>query len=182
MSVVAKDTVLGLETSVKQFQEYINSKLTWAGTNNVYGLLYPINSDSGTVLEAYIGNGLQKKEYAQVFINDTITSSIGFLEVGNRNLSSGHNATVDIICTMRLDKAYSSNDRQDERALLEFERIIVGYYAVKEIVELKLGIELVFSGFYIENIKHNDMHPWLVFSMRVVLTYKDDLNCGLSVN
>lgn len=181
--IFIKDTTYGLETTVKYLQQYIDANIPWLGINNVYGLIYRNSSDKGIKPEAYIGDGSTNKEYDNIFCNDNITSSIGILEVGNRNLSNGRNVDVDVIVTMRIDKAFNSNERNDELAMLQFERVLKGYYGINTIEELKQGIENVFSGFYYDDMLYRDMHPWLVFSMRINLMYNDDINCNsLNVN
>lgn len=175
MTVFAKDTVYGLESSVKDFQEYIDDNLTWSGTNEVYGLLYPTMRGDNRVLEAYIGTGTKKTEYRQVLVNDKVTSTIGFLEVADRALIDNWVTEIDVIVSVRLDRAFGSNDRNDELAMLQFSKIIKDFYGVGQIKYIKRGIDSVFSGFYTDDIKHRDMHPWLVFSMGIDLQYDYDV-------
>lgn len=181
--IFVKDETYGLETTIKHLQQYIDANITWLGDNYIYGLIYKNSSDKGIIPEAYIGDGITKKVYAKVFCQDNITSTIGFLESGDRNLSGGRNVNVDAIVTIRLDKAFDSNIRNDELAMLQFERLLKGFYGINEVLTSKQGIENVFSGFYYDNMLYRDMHPWLTFSMQINLLYNDDLKCNtLSVN
>lgn len=184
MTVFAKDTVYGLESTIYGLQNHINTNIAynatyntlgWRGTVNVYGICYPTVRNGNRILEAYIGTGIKNKEYSQVFINDKVTASIGFLEVGDRNLEDTKNVDVDVIVTMRLDLAYNSDLRSDELAMLQFERVLNSFHGIYNVISSKVGIEDVFSGFYIDDIQYRDMRPWLVFSMRVNLKYSDDI-------
>jgi hypothetical protein len=84
MTVFAKNTTYGLETRIKEFQEYLNNNLPnyWSGELEIYGICYPViknvNGTDITVPEAYKGTGRQNKEYKEVFINDNVAASIGF--------------------------------------------------------------------------------------------------------
>lgn len=183
MTVFAKDITYGLETTIKHLQEHIDSKLTWSGNNNIYGLIHRNSSEDGIIPEAYIGSGSNNKEYKQVFVNDKLTSSLGFLESGDRDLVNGRNVDIDVIVTMRLDLAFPDDLRNNELAMLQFERILKSFYAINTVESSKQGIENVFSEFYYDNIIYRDMHPWLVFSMRVNLFYNDNItNCSISVH
>ena len=184
MTVFSKNTNYGLDSTVYEIQHHIDSKIAynattnalgWRGTVNVYGLCYPTINDGNRVLEAYIGTGTKNKEYSRIFVNDKITASIGFVEVGDRDLSDTRNVNVDVIVTMRLDLAYNSNLRNDELAMLQFERVLESFYGIYEVESSKTGIEDVFSGYYFGDILNRDIHPWLVFSMRVNLKYEDDI-------
>lgn len=184
MTVFAKDTVYGLETTIKDLQGHINNKIAynatynplgWQGTVNVYGICYPTYRNGNKILESYKGTGIKSTEYGEIFINDKVTASIGFVEVGDRRMEDVMNVDVDIITTMRLDIAYNSDLRNDELAMLQFGNVLKSFYGIYNIIGLKIGVDDVFAGYYFDNIIHNDIHPWLVFSMRVNLKYENDI-------
>lgn len=176
MTVFAKDITYGLETRVKEFQEYLNTKLAnyWSGELEIFGLVKPKLKDDIIVPEAYKGTGIGEKEYTEVFINDKVTASVGFI-LQDRSTLPDRKANIDIAFTLRIDRIYPNSTTRDiEKALLEAEKIIEGFFAVDNVLDIKEGITDVFAGFDTERIKHRDMHPWYVFSLNVDLPYYDD--------
>lgn len=188
--IIAKTNTYGLDKEIKKLQTFINGRLSseqewgdssigWEGTVNIYGLLQKTERENGTILEAWTGTDTNKKEYTQVFINDNITASIGFVEVGTRSIIGVKSTTIDCIVSMLLNKAYPNEaERQDEYAIMKFERVLNEYNGNIELTELRKGINDVFSGYYTGNIKHRDMHPWLVFSLRMNIEYYDSTKCN----
>lgn len=175
MTVFAKDTVYGLETTIKDLQNHIDTNLTWSGTNNIYGLVYPILRDGNLNLESYKGTGINNKEYGEIFINDKVTSTIGFLTTSDRNTGEDLDVDIECICTVRLDLAYNTDLREDEQAMLHFRKVMNSFYAINNVEYIKTGLNNVFSGYYVGNLLNRDMHPWLVFSMGFNIKYPDDI-------
>jgi hypothetical protein len=185
MTVFAKNTTYGLETRVKEFQDYLNVELPqyWAkesdGTQHpeeiyIYGLVRKLLRDDSVYPEVYKGTGVKQKEYKELFIDDKVAASVGFL-VLDRNPFQNHQANVDIIFTLRIDKIYPDSTTRDiEKALLEAEKVVERSTWVSNVLDIKEGIEDVFSDFETEPIKHRDMHPWYVFSLNVDLFYPDN--------
>lgn len=186
MTVFAKDMTYGLESKVLLLQNHLSKKLIydvssnpsgWQGEVEIYGLIYKIESDKGILPEAYKGTGSKNMEYKQVFVNDKVSATIGFLETGNRTLGNPKKTNLDMICTVRLDKIYASNLRNDELAFLQTENALnsfPGFRVINNSPALKQGVNNVFSGFYTDNIKNRDMHPWLTFAFNFDLLYQDD--------
>jgi hypothetical protein len=187
MSVFAKDNVYGLDFVVKTIQQDVFDYVSydanvrpygWEGDVDVYGLIYRKQITEGLVPETWLGTGTNNKEYSRVFVNDKISASIGFLETGVRNLENW-TATLDAILTIRLDLAYASRSdlRSQEHAILMFQRALKYSSAVSKPLQLKQGVEVVFSGFYNQNIRNRDMYPWLVCSMPISVQYSDNIDC-----
>lgn len=175
MTVFVKNITYGLETRIKEFQNYLNTKLAsyWSGEIEIYGLVYKNERDGIIVPEAYKGTGIRNKEYESIFIDDRVACTIGFL-ITDRALLPYRTATLDIIFSLQIDKIYSTTTRDSERALLQAEKIIESFGGVGNVLDLKEGIEDVFSEFDTSKIKNRDMHPWYVFSFSVELNYTDD--------
>lgn len=182
MAVFAKATTYGLESKVKELQEYLDAKLfggnIWSGDSEIYGVMNPLRKDleTGTITvpEAYKGTGANNKEYSEVFINDKVAVTIGFL-VLDRSLLPYRSANIDIVFTILLPKIYpTSTTRDREKALLEAEKALENYGGIQSVLDVKEGVEDVFSDFDTERIKYRDMHPWYVFSLNIDLTYSDD--------
>lgn len=176
--IFAKATTYGLETPVKKLQQYLDTQLAlkWTGTHNIYGLIYRNQTKNGFEPEVYVGTGIENKEYASPFFNDKITSSIGFYQEQTRELGLNKNSDVNVICTLRIDKAYAGI-RQEELALIHFENIINDYFGVTTVQSVKMGINEAFNGFYVDNVKYRDIHPWFVFSMLINIRYQNINKC-----
>lgn len=173
MTVFAKNTLYGLEIAVKNTQDIIEQYLTWVGTNNIYNLLHRNKDEAGdTILEYWSGLGVKGREYEQAFVNDKVTSCIGFLEL-DRNFNTKY-ANVDIICTVNLERAYNQNIRDNERAYIELMTVVEKLWIVED---FKRGIEDVFSGFKTANIMYADMQPFDVFSFTVNMAFDANLPC-----
>jgi hypothetical protein len=173
--IYAKSVTYGLDAKIYELQQDFEDQLPWQCENqevSIYGKIYP-NPDSKNQIipEAYI----DENEYRQIFVDDKIPATIGFLVIGNRVTENSKNrVNVDVIVTVNLDKIYTGRNRDDEKALLEVMRVIRSGTSI-EALEIKEGVENVFSGFYIDNILFNNMQPWYVFSVNIDLEYEDDL-------
>ena len=173
--IFAKTNLYGLDAKIYELQEFIENELPWLNTNpdvHIYGKIYPNpNKDNAMIPEAFCN----KKEYKQIFVDDNITATIGFYQVGNRAIDGFINNTdLEVICTVDLGRLFSGDSRDDERALMEFVRVL-RRAPVNEVIEVKEGIPAVFSDFFNENIKFNNMQDWYVFSVRVNVEYEADL-------
>lgn len=174
MTVFAKDTTYGVEVPVLKMQNLLNTTLTWDGTINIYGIIFKNKKDGDVIPEAWIGTGAKGRDYKQVFNSDKTTAQIGFV-VLDRNVIS-KTATVQIICTIDLEKAYSANIRDNERAYLELQNAIEERNIVIE-GSFKQGIDDVFTGFKTDNIKYLDMQPYDCFSFDVEMSYPNNAPC-----
>jgi len=168
--IFAKQIRYGLEQQVYAMQEALEAKLSWNGTINIYGLLFKNAINDNYILEAWTGADRLGREYTQVFNQDKTTAQIGFIEV-SRNPAL-KNAIVDIICTIDLEKAYNNNIRDNERAYLEFNHIISN---INKVTGFERGINNVFSGFRIDNIKYLDIQPYDAFRYRVEMVYNNSI-------
>lgn len=176
MTVFTKDTTYGLETRIKELQEYLNSKLPafWSGDLEIYGIAFPLQKRDSIVLEAYKGDGAKKTEYKEIFINDKIAATIGFI-VQERSTIPYRSANVDVVFTLLIPSIYPDDtERNQEKALLQAEKIIESWGGIGQVEGVKEGVLDVFSGFDTEKIKYRDMHPWYVFSLNINIEYTDD--------
>jgi hypothetical protein len=176
MTVFAKDITYGLETTVKECQEFLNTNLPnyWSGELEIYGLVSPKQKDDIIVPEAWTGAGVENKEYTEVFVNDKVAASIGFI-IQDRSLIPYREANVDVVFTIRIDRVYpNSTTRDKEKVLLEAEKLLERFGNIQQVEGIKEGILDVFSGFDTDRIKYMDMHQWYVFSLNVNLAYVDD--------
>jgi hypothetical protein len=170
MTVFAKSPAYGLEVSVSKMQTLLDSTLTWLGTTNIYGLIFRNAQKEDVIPEAWISN----REYKQIFINDKSTAQIGFIPLDRNVLAK--TATVQVVCTINLEKAYDASVRDNERAYLEFQNAIEKRNIVIE-GSFKQGIQDVFAGFRTDNIKYLDMQPFDCFSFEVGMSYPNNPLC-----
>jgi hypothetical protein len=180
LTVFAKSTTYGLDTKINELQTFLDSGVRdnlsnyWAGDLYIYGKIEPIERKGNINPEAYKGGDTKNKEYGEIFVNDKIACSIGF-NVLDRELQPFRSANVDVIFTLLLNKIYpTSTTREDERAMLEAEKLLKKFGGINKVLGLKVGVGDVFSGFNIENIKYNNMQPWLIFALNIDLQYQDD--------
>lgn len=167
--IFAKTITYGLDTQVKRMQEYMDVNLGWTNVN-IYGLIQKTTKNNKIVPEAYIS----EKDYKEVFLNDKVYGSVGFIET-NREIFPVKKSTIDVVFTVLLSKIYpSSTTRENELCMLQAERCLEYSGLIYNVTGLKQGIDDVFSGFNTDNIKHLDMHPWMVFSFEIELQYTDD--------
>ena len=169
--IYAKAIPYGLDATIKRLQQHLDTYLSliWAGTFEIFGKIQRTETESGIIPEAYSSGN----EYIQVFVNDNVACTIGF-DLIDRTIDSVKKATVDVIFTLNLEEIHEDTLRNDEKALLEAQKVIEKSGLTKVIL-VKEGIKEVFSNFQYENIKYRDMQPWQVFSFRCELMYFDNL-------
>jgi hypothetical protein len=169
--IYAKTTTYGLESQIKRLQNWLNDKLTWLGTIEIYGKIQKTNRDGRIIPEVYVSGN----EYKNILINDNVSASVGFLINSKTIENSQKKANVDIVFTVNLVKIHENNYRDDEKSLIEAEKIINSSGITLVNGDIKEGIEQVFAGFDIENLKHRDMQPWYVFSLNCEINYNNDI-------
>jgi len=171
MTVFAKDTVYGVEGAIKEIQTALNTTLItgalWDGTVNIYGKIQENEKKGVLIPEVWVSGN----EYKDVFFNDKISGSVAF-DITNED-TSGYTTEVnlDVIFTLRLDKIYSDSSRLDEKAINQARKVLIANGRVAGIDKINRGIKSVFSNFYGETIKYENMHPWLVFSFSIITNY-----------
>ena len=201
MSIFAKSTTYGLDSSIKEMQEYLDTKLgeVWAGTIEIYGRVFPSENKSGDIVpEAYIGTGIKQKEYSPIFINDKVAATVGFLVIERDAIA--RSANVDIIFTVLIDEIYPTITRDTDRALLQTEKIINSFGRVAEVLDIKEGIDDVFAGFDNDSAfyfiqgknpdgtdnptyeKHVDLDNLIDFMVGVFFTGNQDMPTSLGNN
>ena len=164
--IIAKTTRYGIDVPIYLAQSDLQESLPWADMTKVaiYGKIQRTTKDGVTIPEAYVTSG----EYKDVFIDDRWHAVIGFIV---DEVREGFQADVSAVFTVQLNKIHGNNNRDDEKALLEGIRAL-GYSP--ELVEIREGIDSVFSGFDIDSIANRDMGKWFVFSVRTTMYYSDN--------
>jgi len=155
--------VYGLDTKILKIQNYLNDKLVWTPMS-VYGKLQPTQKNDNTILEGFNGN-----EYEQIFNNDKVAATIGFLVLER---SKYRKVNLDIIFTVDLKQIFSNDVREDEYVIAYAHRALKSCGYITEITEIKEGSANVFSGY--EYAQHRDMYPFFVFSFNCNVSYVDN--------
>jgi hypothetical protein len=160
----------GIDLPIQKLQTYLHNKLPWSDIE-VYGRVFENPSKSkGFTLEAYIS----KNEYKDVFINDTKTANIFFIEDKKHTTKEGIMFTnkLQIVFMVNLKKAYPNiTHRADMEAEIEAIKLI-RTRSNFSMTEIEKGISSVFKGFNTDGIKLTDMQPYHVFSINGDLTYQ----------
>jgi hypothetical protein len=169
--IFAKTIPYGLDKSIKDLQSYMDNNLTaWSGTRHIYGLLQKTERNGKTYPEAYISGST----YKEVFIDDRIACSIGFID-NERETNPYWMANVDCIFTVKLTDIYPlATTRENELALIYAENVLKPFVR-EDTIKIKTGINDVFRGFDTDKIKHRDMHPWFVFSFNFDIIYDNNI-------
>ncbi|OIQ22200.1 MAG: hypothetical protein BM557_02150 [Flavobacterium sp. MedPE-SWcel] len=161
-------TLAGIDTAINKLQLAIDKKISWKDVD-IFGRVYRNSSKNGKIApEAYI-NG----EYKDVLTNDKKTASIFFIDSEKEDTKEGIRFvnSTKIVFMVDLKKAYPDyTHRCDMEARLEAIELIKGVSRF-EITGIEKGIEEVFKGFDVENIKLNDLNPFHVFAIVGDLTY-----------
>lgn len=166
--IYAKANPVGVDREIYKFQKELD-EIGWS--SDVYGKLYITKKDDINVAEAYITNG----EYKEVFIDDTNDAVFGFIVSDERNGLSFVNTSLKLICSVKLDRIYSTTERMDEEAILTILRAITPLINSDNEGEIITDMESVYEGMDIERFKYRDMEPWLNFALTFNVSYMNDL-------
>lgn len=173
--IFAKANPYGIDKKLKAIQTSLNSSLVdhWAGTIEIYGKIDATKRDDKIIPEVYV-SGL---EYKELFVNDSVTATIGFIVKDRTVIKNLITSKVDVVFTVNLKKAYGNNLREDEKAMIHAKKCLEKSMLCGAITKINTGIDDVFKGFDRERVKHRDMQPWLVFSLETEITYDETINC-----
>ena len=173
--IFAKTTPYGIDKKLKAIQTSLNTSLAklWLGTIEVYGKIEPTKRNDKVIPEVYV-SGI---EYRELFVNDSVTATIGFIVKDRTVTKNTITAKVDVVFTVDLKKAYGVALREDEKAIIQAKKAVEKTMLCGAITKINVGIDDVFKGFDRERIKYRDMQPWLVFSFETEITYDETINC-----
>ena len=173
--IFAKTTPYGIDKKLKAVQTSLNSQLSklWLGTIEVYGKIEPTKRNDKIIPEVYVSG----TEYREIFVNDRVTATIGFIVKDRAVANNLVTAKIDIVFTVDLKKAYGVSLREDEKAIIQAKKAVEKSMLCGAITKINTGIDDVFKGFDRERVKHRDMQPWLVFSLETEITYDETINC-----
>lgn len=166
--IYAKSNPVGIDREIYRFQQALNEI---GFSYDIYGRLYITNKDDVRLAEAYVGSG----EYREIFVDDQKEAVFGFIVSGERTGLSFVRANIRLICSMRLDRVYTTTERSDEEAILRVLKAITHLINSDNEGEIITNIESVYEGIDVERFKYRDMHPWLNFAITFDVAYMNDL-------
>lgn len=162
----------GIDKEIQIIQNSLFNNLGWSKVD-AYGRVHKNQSkDKGLVPEFYKG----KNEYKDVFQNDH-DASIFFIDSDEHTTENGifYYSDVKIVFMVDLKRLKPSiTHRADMEVEIEALKIVKkqGMFTVEG---FEKGVETVFKGFNINQIKLKNMHPLHVFAIVGRLKYK--INC-----
>lgn len=180
--MIHKSTYIhGLDEQIGRLQDWFydtsrrNVGLPWINSSNtdqfdIYGKLTQVSKTNGLVLVWHDG-----KEHQSIFHNDKVTATVGF-RVLERSVADAMSASVDVICTVNLKELYGTDERQDERAMLEFRNTILKSGLVFEITGHKERNDNVFNGLDVSRFQGKDVYPRHAFAYTITLPYRNNLS------
>jgi hypothetical protein len=173
-TIYARSNRVGIDQAIYRIQNLISNNLTWLDAH-IYGRIYRNqNADSLFIPESFETG----KEYKEIFVNDKKAGIVGFYVKDTRQSAENiHIASLDIICTVDVLRIYGSTLREDEKALLEMQNILLSArsFGLTEINEVNTGNQSVFADFDKERIKFRDMQPFANFSFSCELQFNTNL-------
>lgn len=163
----------GLDVPIDRMQTFLDSHLNWSD-KHVYGR---IDSNDGKSDSTQNGASfkvpewwIKGDEYEDIFLDDKKGAVIGF-NVTDRRLNS---ASIDIIFSIRLDKIYGTNVRNDEKCLVEVIQSIGSGVCGFVLDDLVTGVKDTFEGFDITRYPFRDMQPYFNFALKCTLNFKEN--------
>ena len=172
--IFVKTNPYGIDDKLKRIQSYLDDNLSWNGTLEIYGKVEKTLREKSVIPEAYKSGN----EYKEIFFNDKVSCTIGFLVKDRMITNNRLSANVDIIFTVNLKKIYSTTIREDELCLIDAKQAIKKSLLVDSINKIKVGIDEVFNGFDKDRINSRDMNPWFVFSFETEISYNENKTCN----
>ena len=172
MNYTLTDT-LGIDVAIQNVQTklYTLLKNRWANKDiDGYGRVHDVN-------EVPRWFNIDTKDYEDVYLDDRISANFSFIPSASSDTDDGYAFVNDVkvVFIVNLETLFIDGvGRQDERAhrdALEALRTIMRAGGISEIDNVQVGIENVFRGFDQSLIKLDDMHPYHIFAVNVVLPY-----------
>jgi len=173
MAIYLKTDAVGIDYKINlwinRLNESLNVNKDWAV--DIFHKIYRTDKRNSVIPEAFKSG----KEYREIFINDKVNGEIGFLVYPIRDGSSGSFVVpMDIIFSLNLDKIDNGSlQREDEKAIMVAQNIVSKY---TDILEVKTTLREVFHGFDTKRIIYKDMQPFLNFSFKIEIIYKNKCN------
>jgi hypothetical protein len=164
----------GIDKEVQKIQTDIFNKIGWENID-VFGRVHRNPSKGkGLVPEAYKGSN----EYQDIYTNDHRNATICFLDDSSHKADGFgyYKAEVKVIFSVNLKKINpNASHRNDVDAQIEALKIIERHKIFK-VTGIEKGIDTIFKGFDVTEIKLTDMQPFHMFAIVGELKYRI-INC-----
>jgi hypothetical protein len=170
-----KEIPKGIDVPVQRYQKYLYGELPaiWQideGQYDCFGRAYRNRKGNGYVPEVYCGSN----EYRDVYVDDC-KSAISFFGVEDiQKFDISLIANVYLIFCINLKKTYPDvGHRADGEAHRDAVNVS-DQYQFGKFTGLITGIDTVFKGYDLKQIKYGDMHPLHCFRLNYTLSYVDE--------
>ncbi len=134
-----------------------------------FGRVYKNNTENGAIPEYYLSDG----NYKELYLDNNWNVSFSFIVGDNHRTEDGivYIAPVKIVFWFNLKKLDSTKRADAEAHRIVSEIIENEFTNTYQPTGLETGIENVYRGFRVDQIKYDDMQPFHVFSYNMDLTY-----------
>ena len=171
-----KEIPRGIDVPIQNFQTYLYANIPRIWTEidvakdyESFGRAYRNQKKGGGYIpEVYVGSG----NYREVLFSDKVAALSFFGVEDVQRFKMLLTANVYIIFCVNLTKLYPEiKHRADEEARRDI--INLSGRRLGELTGLVTGIDAVFRGYDVKNIKYKDMHPSHCFRLNYTVKYED---------
>lgn len=172
MPLIQKISPVGIDIVIDILQKKLFNELGW-DTNTTYEAnhrAYKNETEDGIIPEVYDG----KKEYRDIYFNDTVDANSFFLVDDTRTGNRAYTTTVSIIFQLKLDKIFPNIiHRADEEAHAQVLQVLEINPTSAKISSLQTGISNVYSGLLVDQSKFDNMQPFHVFKVDMDVNFNN---------
>ncbi len=168
-----KTSAIGIDAVIKRIQTILYDTLIvdWVDNIDGYGRIYKNQQDDSFIPEFYVGNG----QYKDTYYDDEKACTFCFIEEDEHSSTDElvFIAPVKCVFMVNLEKIFPLDvERSDTEAQRDVTVILRDSSNEQyQLQSIQKGIENVFSGFEVEQIKFSNIHPYHCFSINVDLSY-----------
>ena len=179
MPLYLRSNPVGIDARIVLAQTYMYDRLkvAWGITNdaniNCFGRVYKNQTNDGYTPEVKA----EGRDYHDTFLDDKVAATVFFGLGETVESEDGYNiADVSAIFMVNLDMIKPGDDRKDEEAKLDVQKIFNRQIYGFAIQSFKTGIDSVFAEYSgwkkKDGIKFKDMHPFFNFRVNFKVRYK----------
>jgi hypothetical protein len=173
MALIRKISRTGIDTYIDQLQVDLYNGLGWdtAAAYDSYARAYKNETNEGNLIPEIHVSG---NEYNEVYFNDNIDANSFFLVDDTRTGDKVYSTTISIIFQLKLDKIFPLiSGRADENAHVAVLSILEDNSTIASISSLITGINNVYAGLKVDQSRFNDMQPFHVFRVDMLVNFQN---------
>lgn len=161
----------GIDIPIQRLQTLLHEDLDWSADSDFYGRALKVNSDTGYLPRGFVsGQG-----YTDVFTDDRKSAKLFFLVDDDITSKAGllFTAQVKIVVMANIEKIFGQLSKRADTDLQE--QVIKAVRKTKILSMdkggIETGIETIFRGYDIGQIKKVDLNPYHVFAVKGTIKY-----------